>query len=758
MNHWNTASWLAVFGWAKRSLTNGYWPHHCGKKDKTSLRLGCSPFCKPFGCPCWDFSPFGQAILLGRGAVFIASLATLGWFSPAQAQWEQSRLPHLDTAHWTYSSGIWAPSSEGSLTQSALATAHQWESLHIEAHSSSEEIALEWDWSIGLSSNNFLEFGWRSGKAEQSFFLGGSQDRMELRISDSLVVASPHKHSSSSMHMVLLLKRDSQSISAQFVEEGCIIDSLTLAISPLHSDTFFLRLGQSGQSAIGAHELLGFYRGPALDWGWINTNQTQKLAFTELSLSSDFFGGEPFVELLNTSDQVINLMGCSLSDPKSKKTAPKSTRLLPSQRICLSSGRPATPIFHQQWAQLPHFNQAGDTLYFTNSKGDILARTHYRQEHWGFYDPDWGYTLEKTCEQWVCLDEQNWAASSLPGGSPGFAYSGPCELDSSLLFHRLPLYLISEQTHCLQQPPNSWGYWDYFRTNNDSISFHSTGTNRWTRAHSSNSLSVHWCSGQSSELTPEVQAQSPHILLTEGFVGPYGLDQSFLELYNPSDSSLNLHSYRLEFRQPSGLLLSTIPLGTLFPAIGAQTLILIAEYPPSLMLSKSKQLSLWVQSWPNWPSGYQSFTLYLCSAQFDLDSLPWTQNSLQQGRSLERISKNSPWQVSGALLGKSPGEFELRKPFREFNPQISNSLISESQPKCEIRCYSEQPSHRLLALYTASGVPLKLLLEQDCPAGEFYFSINRDNLNPLSHSLLLLLEKEASGKTKKHLFRISRLD
>jgi hypothetical protein len=320
------------------------------------------------------------------------------------------------------------------------------------------------------------------------------------------------------------------------------------------------------------------------------------------------------------------------------------------------------------------------------------------------------------------------------------------------------LYLISEQTHCLQQPPNSWGYWDYFHTNNDSMAFHSTGTNRWTQAHSSNSLSVHWCSGQSSELTLEVQAQSPHLFLTEGLFGPYGLDQSFLELYNPSDSGLNLHSYRLEFRQPSGLLLGSIPLGTLFPVIGPQSLILIAENPPSLMLSESKQLSLWVQSWPNWPSGYKTFTLYLCSAQFDLDSLPWPQNSLQNGRSLERISKNSPWQFSGALNGKSPGEFESRKPFREFNPQISNRLISESQPECEIRCYSEQPSRRLLALYTASGVPLKLLMEQDCPAGEFYFAINRDNLKPLSHSLLLLLEKDASGRTKKHLFRISRLD
>ncbi|MDA0685657.1 MAG: hypothetical protein O3C22_02385 [Bacteroidetes bacterium] len=646
----------------------------------------------------------------------------------------------------------------GCLTHSINASPHQWESLHIEPHSSSEEIALEWDWSIGLSSNNYLQLGWRSGKAEQSLFLGGSQDRMELRMLDSLVVASLHKHSSSTMHMVLLLKRDSESISAQFVEEGCVIDSLTMAISPLHSDTFFLRLGQSGQSAISAHELLGFYRGPALDWGWISTNQTQKLAFTELSLNSNFFGGSPFVELLNTSHEVINLMGCSLSDPKSKKTAPKSTRLLPGQRICLSSGIPATPISHQQWAQLPHFNQAGDTLYLSNSKGDILARTHYRQEHWGYYDPKWGYTLEKTCEQWACLDEHNWAASSLPGGSPGFAYSGPCELDSNLLFHRLPLCLISEQLHSLQQPPNSWGYWTYFRTNDDTVSLHSSGTNRWTRSHSSTPVSVHWCSGQSSELTLEVQAQSPHLFLTEGLVGPYGLDQSFLELYNPSDSGLNLHSYRLEFRQPSGLLLGSIPLGTLFPVIGPQSLILIAENPPSLMLSESKQLSLWVQSWPNWPSGYKSFTLYLCSAQFDLDSLPWPQNSLQNGRSLERISKNSPWQFSGALNGKSPGEFESRKPFREFNPQISNRLISESQPECEIRCYSEQPSRRLLALYTASGIPLKLLMEQDCPAGEFYFAINRDNLKPLSHSLLLLLEKDASGRTKKHLFRISRLD
>lgn len=547
-------------------------------------------------------------------------------------------------------------------------------------------------------------------------------------------------------------------MTAQFVAEGIIIDSLKMAISPLVNDTFFIRFGQSGLSAIGAHELLGFYRGPALDWGWNTHSHSHKMAFTELSLSSAFFGEEPFVELLNMSDQIINLMGCSLSDPKSNKFAPRSTRLLPGQRICLSSGRPATPIMHQQWAQLPHLNQDGDTLYFTNSNGEVLARTHYRQQHWGSYDPDWGYTLEKTCEKWACLDEHNWTASNLPGGSPGLAYSGLCELDSSLLFQRLPLSLISEQSHCLQQPPNSWGYWDYFLTHNDSFSFHSTGTNRWNRTDPSTPIYVHWCSGQTSELTPEIQAQSPHLFFTEGLVGPYGLDQSFLELYNPSDSGLDLHSFRLEFRQPSGLLLSTIPLGTLFPAIGAHSLILVAEHPPSLMLSESQQLTLWIQSWSSWPSGYQSFTLYLCSAQVDLDSLPWSQNSLQNGRSMERISKNSPWQASGALHGKSPGEFELRRPFREFNPQISNQLISESQPECEIRCYSDQPSHRLMALFTASGVPLQLLVEQDCPAGEFYFSINRDNLKPLSHTLLLLLEKDASGNTKKHLFRISRLD
>ncbi|MFM1898627.1 MAG: Lamin Tail Domain, partial [Bacteroidota bacterium] len=508
---------------------------------------------------------------------------------------------------------------------------------------------------------------------------------MELRISDSLVATSPRKHSSSSLKMVLIVKRDSQSISAQFVSEGLIIDSLNMSVSPLLTDTLFIRIGQSGQSAVGAHELLGFYRGPALDWGWNSTGVTHKLAFTELSLSSAFFGEEPFVELLNTGKQVVNLMGCSLSDPKSKKTAPKSTRLEPGERICLSSGRPATPIFHQQWAQLPHLNQAGDTLYLTNSKGEILARTHYRPEHWGPYDPDWGYTLEKSCEKWACLDEQNWVSSSLPGGSPGYAHTGPCRIDSSLLFNRLPLYLVSEQEIWLQQAPHTWGYWDFYQTNQDSHSYHSTGTNRWTRTDTATRITTQWCTGQTSELIQKIQAKSPHLFFTEGFIGPYGLDQSFIELYNPSDSGLSLESYRLEFRETSGALVNLIPLSHLFPAVGAQSIILLAEQPQSLDLPEGSELSLWIQAWPTWPSGYQAFNVYLCSAHLDLDSLPWPPNTLQSGRSLERLNKYSPWQPSGSQEGKSPGVFEIRKPYRDVKPQISNRIISELQPLCEIR-------------------------------------------------------------------------
>jgi hypothetical protein len=142
----------------------------------------------------------------------------------------------------------------------------------------------------------------------------------------------------------------------------------------------------------------------------------------------------------------------------------------------------------------------------------------------------------------------------------------------------------------------------------------------------------------------------------------------------------------------------------------------------------------------------------------DLDSLPWPPNTLQSGRSLERLNKNSPWQPSGSQAGKSPGVFEIRKPYRDFRPQISNRIISELQPLCEIRCYSDQPSHRLAALFTSQGVPITLLFEQNCPAGEFYFAINREHLTPRSNTLLLLLEKDASGDMKKYLFRISRLD
>jgi hypothetical protein len=560
------------------------------------------------------------------------------------------------------------------------------------------------------------------------------------------------------MNVVICLGRDSQYISAQLIAGGVVVDSLIFAERPLMTDTFFIRIGQSGQSAIGAHEVVGFYRGPPLDWGWHEPHSAPSLAFTELSLHSAYFGGEPFVELLNTSSEVINLMGCTLSDPKSKKQAPRSTRLEPGKRICLSGGHPVSPIPSQQWPQIPHLNQAGDTLWLLNPYDQVLARTHYREENWGNYDPDWGYTLEKSCEAWACMDENNWVASPMPGGSPGEPYPGLCEIDSQPLFDRLPLCLLTDHELSIHQPPNTWGYWDQFQVNKEAQSSQSSGINRFIISDTLAAISARWCIGQTENLTPQVQAlaQHAHLMLTEGFIGPYGLDQSFIEFYNPSDSGLDIQSYRLEFRQ-SGQLLNLIPLGTLLPAVKAKSVILISENPLTLKLDDKKRLSLWQQSWSRWPSGYQAFTVYLCSADLDLDSLPWPENTLLQGRSLERFFRQSPWQLSGNPGGMTPGEY--RQPLSQAGsaPHISNQLLSETQPQCEIHCFSEQPSHRTGILYSSQGVPLSLLFDWDCPAGEFYFCIDRNSLSPISNALFLLYEQSPSGN-KKYSFRLSRLD
>lgn len=601
--------------------------------------------------------------------------------------------------------------------------------------------------------------GWRKGEEEQSLFWGGSQDRMELRMRDSLLIASTLRHSSSSMNVVLCLGRDSQHISAQLIAGGVIVDSLRMALTPLKTDTFFIRIGQSGQSAIGAHEVVGFYRGPPLDWGWHEPHSAPSLAFTELGLHSDYFGGEPFVELLNTSSEVINLMGCTLSDPKSKKQAPRSTRLEPGKRLCLSSGRPVSLIPFEQWSQLPHFNQAGDTLWLLNPFGQVLACTHYRVENWGAYDPDWGYTLEKSCEAWACLDDFNWVASTLPGGSPGEPYPGQCEIDSQLLFDRLPLCLMMDHELSIHQPPNTWGYWDQFQVNKQAQPSRASGINRFIISDSLSAISARWCNGQMEDLSAQVQAlaQDPHLILTEGFIGPYGLNQSFIELYNPCDSGLDIQSYRLEFRQATGLLLNLIPIGTLIPAVKAKSVILISENPQTLELNDKKRLSLWQQSWSRWPSGYQPFTIYLCSADLELDSLPWPENTLQQGRSLERFSRQSPWQISGNPRGMTPGEYRLPTSLTGSVPQISNPLMSETQPQCEIHCFSEQPTHRTGILYSSQGTPYSKLFDWDCPAGDFYFSIDKNSLRPISNALLLLYEQSPSGN-KKYSFRLSRLD
>lgn len=131
-----------------------------------------------------------------------------------------------------------------------------------------------------------------------------------------------------------------------------------------------------------------------------------------------------FIEILNTSDNIIDLTGWTISDPKSTAILP-SLKMAPNQYVILcKNGQQDLFIEFGQVIGLtnwPTLNNSGDELSLKSS--DSITIDHVKYTSAWYVDKDkskGGWSLEQINPFDPCPDSQNWRASANPsGGSPG---------------------------------------------------------------------------------------------------------------------------------------------------------------------------------------------------------------------------------------------------------------------------------------------------------------------------------------------------
>ncbi|MDW7695480.1 lamin tail domain-containing protein [Flammeovirgaceae bacterium SG7u.111] len=131
-----------------------------------------------------------------------------------------------------------------------------------------------------------------------------------------------------------------------------------------------------------------------------------------------------YLELYNSSDKIITLEGCSLSDEKGKVILPKNL-LLPKQYLILC---PANAVFHFQgfgevmgvpsWLSL---NNDGEELSLENRQGELVFSIVYSKSWYADSEKaEGGWSLEMVDLEYPCYTSENWAGSvDDKGGTPG---------------------------------------------------------------------------------------------------------------------------------------------------------------------------------------------------------------------------------------------------------------------------------------------------------------------------------------------------
>ncbi|UZR92285.1 lamin tail domain-containing protein [Chondrinema litorale] len=153
-----------------------------------------------------------------------------------------------------------------------------------------------------------------------------------------------------------------------------------------------------------------------------------ELIITEIMADPEPAVGLPeyeYLEIYNTTDFLIDLSGCVLSDATTSTVLsgyiqPNEFKLLCSS-VAASSFKSEALVVNN----FPSLNNSGERLSIRNDKDEIVYTVNYNDDWYKETNKrDGGYSLEMIDIAFPCGDEENWTASvNVGGGTPGYQNS-----------------------------------------------------------------------------------------------------------------------------------------------------------------------------------------------------------------------------------------------------------------------------------------------------------------------------------------------
>ncbi len=193
----------------------------------------------------------------------------------------------------------------------------------------------------------------------------------------------------------------------------------------------------SGNPMLDTSFVVGFFQEP----------KAGEIVFSEL-LFNPFENGEKFIELMNTSDEILSLKGITLAQKNTKNEWDKSQEITsadwlisPNGYVFLSKDRVKSTIPYPQkriemgieMVRFPSMPQTEGYLGIFTSEGIMLDEVRYSEEfHHPLLKNIKGVSLEKIRSEKSSLDRTNWlSATTLSGyATPGLANSQQVQIDS----------------------------------------------------------------------------------------------------------------------------------------------------------------------------------------------------------------------------------------------------------------------------------------------------------------------------------------
>lgn len=493
---------------------------------------------------------------------------------------------------------------------------------------------------------------------------------------------------------------------------------------------------------------------------------------------------DEFVELLNTSNKVIDLTGWQYTDGTKTATLP-TVYLLPDSMLILCP-EDALAAYSTYGAALglsdwPSLNNSSDSLVLTNAQGVVIDSVAYELSWYNnSTKDDGGWSLEQINPYYLCPGVLNWTASvQIEGGTPGSrnsvfstgASTAPVITQALATDTLLELWFSAPvkpgnymgqimpgavpASISLVQPAQ---YASYVLPEVLSV------TGKYTVE-----FPLEDCVGNSGTsiayLLPIAQPKAGELVINELLFDPYSGGSDFVELFNTTDAYVNLKHFNVGNADTKDELADTTLL------LAPQHYLAVSE---DILYLKNQYLapdsSLLEANLPTMPNDEGIVVLFDAKGKV-LDSVYYSDEfhfSLladTEGVSLERISTTEPstnsdnWRSGAETTGfATPGyqNAQATTPVTEAGVTVTPQVITPNndgvddfaQISFELDAQSQVIS---MAVYTLNGQLVKTLASNAIVPPQGFFTWDGTNLQggvlPTAHYIIITEVLTSDGRT-----------